>query len=134
MNTRCWSRFLVLAGLLAAGVASDVRADDTDFRYVRPYGGRVMSARPRESFAFIGGQFYPLTGQPSSQPPAPNSWLHFRHPYTHAYVIVPVNLPAGMPKIERRSDRIIYDYGFTTVVIHFVRDGSVNVSYNARTP
>jgi hypothetical protein len=134
MNTRCLSRFIAFAGLLTAGVASAVRADDVDFRYVRPYGGRVMNLRPRDSFAFIGGQVYPVTVNSFSQPPAPNSWLNFRHPYTHAYVTVPVNLPAGMPKIERRSDRMIYDYGFVTVVIHFVRDGSVNVSYNSKTP
>ena len=134
MDTRYLSRFVGFAGLLTAGVASDVRADDTDFRYVRAYGGRMMSARPRDSFAFVGGQVYPLTGNPSSQPPAPNSWLNFRHPYTHAYVTVPVNLPAGLPKVDRQWDRMIYDYGFMTVVIHFVRDGSVNVSYNAKTP
>jgi len=134
MDTRCLSRFIALAGLLTAAVTSGARADDTDFRYVRPYGGRVMSSRPRDSFAFIGDQVYPLTGNPPSQAPAPNSWLNFRHPYTLSYVTVPVNLPAGMPKIGPRSDPMIYDYGLLAVVIHFVRDGSVNVSYNTRTP
>ena len=58
MDTRCLSRLIALAGLLTAGVTSGASADDTDFRYVRPYGGRVMSSQPRDSFAFIGGQVY----------------------------------------------------------------------------
>ena len=135
MHARPLSKFIAVVSLLTMGLASGVRADDTDFRYVRPYGGRVMNFWPRDSFAFIGGQVYPLTIEnPSSQPPAPNTWLNFRHPYTHAYVTVPVSLPAGIPKVERQLDRIIYNYGFVTVVIHFVRDGSVNVSYNPKTP
>jgi hypothetical protein len=132
MEARRISKIIAVASLLTAGLASGIRADDTDFRYVRPYGGRVMNFWPHESFAFIGGQVYPLTGNPSSQPPAPNSWLNFRHPYTHAYVTVPVAFPPGMPRVERQGDRIIYDYVYTTVVIHFVRDGSVNVSYNPK--
>src|SRR5437016_12023731 len=106
MDTRYLSRLVALAGLLTAGVTSGASADDTDFRYVRPYGGRVMSSRPRDSFAFIGGQVYPLTGNQSSQPPTPNSWLNFRHPYTHAYLTVPVNLPTGLPKVDRQFDRM----------------------------
>jgi hypothetical protein len=92
-----------------------------------------MSFAPRDSFAFIGGQVYSLGPTAVNQsPPVPNSWLNFRHPHTHAYVIVPVALPNGTPAIERAFDRIIYKYASVEVVIHFVRDGSVNVSYNPK--
>jgi hypothetical protein len=131
MDTRFFPRVAVLAGLLSFGLVADVRGDDNDFHYVRPYGSRAMYFTPRSSYAFVGGQLYYLPS-PTSQPPAPNTWLNFRHPSTHAYVSVPVALPNGTPKIEHRSDRIIYDYGAVAVVIHFVRDGSVNVSYDLK--
>jgi hypothetical protein len=134
MNPWRFLRFVALTGILAMGVAMELRADDSTFRYVRPYGGRAMNFAPRDSFAFVGGQVYPLSTGSRLQSPAPNSWLNFRHPYTHAYVTVPVALPIGAPKIEHRLDRIIYDYASVAVVIHFVRDGTVNVSYNQKTP
>jgi hypothetical protein len=133
--SRChFLRFVALASILAMGVVTDLRADDGTFRYVRPYGGRAMNFAPYDSFAFVGGQVYPLSTGSRLQSLAPNSWLNFRHPYTHAYVTVPVALPIGTPKVEHRLDRIIYDYASVAVVIHFVRDGSVNVSYNQKTP
>ena len=133
MDMRWFPRLAALGCLLTAGPFASLRAEDTDFRYVRPYGSRAMFFTPRSSFAYVGGQVYYLPS-PSTQPPAPNTWLNFRHPYTHAYVSVPVALPNGTPRVEHRSDRLIYDYGFVAVVIHFIRDGSVNVSYDPKNP
>ena len=133
METRFFPKLAALVCLLTAALVIDVRADDSEFHYVRPYSSRMMNFTPRSSFAFIGGQVHYLPS-PTSQPPVPNNWLNFRHPYTHAYVSVPVALPNGTPKVEHRSDRLIYDYGFVAVVIHFVRDGSVNVSYDPKNP
>jgi len=133
MDARFLPRLAALACLLAAGLVTFIRADDSDFHYIRPYGSRAMYFTPRSSYAVVGGQVYYLPS-PSSQPPAPNIWLNFRHPFTHAYVSVPVALPSGTPKVEQRSDRLIYDYGSVAVVIHFVRDGSVNVSYDPKKP
>src|SRR5262245_1929495 len=99
MESRFFPRLTALAFLLMAGLIADVRADDSDFHYVRPYGSRAMFFTPRSSFAYIGGQVYYLPS-PTLQPPTPNSWLNFRHPYTHAYVSVPVALPNGTPKVE----------------------------------
>jgi hypothetical protein len=132
MDIRFFPRVAALACLLTAG-ALNARADDSTFRYVQPSGSRTMLFTPRSSFAFIGGQVYDLPS-PTAQPPIPNQVLSFRHPYTHAYMSVPVALPNGAPKVEQRSDRLIYDYGFVAVVIHFVRDGSVNVSYDPKKP
>lgn len=55
----------------------------------------------------------------------------FRHPATCCNVSVPLNLPEGSPRIEHRSDRIIYNYGAYTVTARFLRDGSVETIYNS---
>jgi hypothetical protein len=127
-------RIAALVAFLVLAVSPGLQADDMEFRYVRPFGSRVSNWQPRESFAVSGGQIYFFSPNPQPQPPPPTHWLPFRHPYTHAYVIVPAALPDGMPRIEQRTDRIIYDYGTGSVVFHFVRDGFVNVSYHPKTP
>ena len=132
METRNLLRLAGVAILLLGGNTSILLADD--FRYVRPSGSRSLIWQPRDNIAFVGNQFFVLPNNMSSQPPTPNQWLSLQHPFTHAYVSVPVALPPGMPRMEPRSDRVIYDYGFMSVVIHFLRDGSVNVSYNSKTP
>jgi len=130
METRNLPALTAIAILLVGG--SNLLADD--FRYVRPAGSRTLVWQPRDSVAFLGNQVYFFPTNISSQPPPPNQWLSFQHPFTHAYVSVPVALPPGVPRLEQRSDRVIYDYGFISVVIHFLRDGSVNVSYNSKMP
>jgi hypothetical protein len=134
METRNLPALTTVSILLVGGLASGLRADDVGFRYVRPTGSRTLVWQPRDSVAFVGNQVFVFPTNISSQPPAPNQWLSFQHPFTHAYVSVPVALPPGVPRLEQRSDRVIYDYGFISVVIHFLRDGSVNVSYNSKTP
>jgi hypothetical protein len=134
METRKLLPLTPVAILLVGGLASNLHADDLGFRYVRPTGSRTLVWQPRDSVAFVGNQVYFFPTSVSSQPPTPNQWLSFQHPFTHAYVSVPVRLPPGMPRLEQRSDRVIYDYGIISIVIQFVRDGSVNVSYNSKTP
>lgn len=134
METRNFLKFTAVASLLAAGFVPCAPADESDFHYVRPYGSRSLIWRPRDSFAVVGGQVYYSPADLTSRPPTPNNWLTFRHPYTQAYVSVPVSLPDGMPRIVQHTDRVIYDYGLVSVIIHFVRDGSVNVAYNTKTP
>jgi hypothetical protein len=129
METRNLLPLTAIAILLVGG--SNLLADD--FRYVRPAGSRTLIWQPRDSVAFVGNQVYVFPASVQSQPPTPNQWLSFQHPFTHAYVSVPVALPPGMPRLEQRSDRVIYDYSFMSIVILFLRDGSVNVSYNSKT-
>jgi hypothetical protein len=124
-------KLMTLACLFAVGHVLNLRADDVDYRYVRPFGSRNLVWMPRSSFAVIGGQIYPLSPNVSSTPPAPNTWLSFRHPFTHAFVSVPVSLPNGVPRISQHPDSVVYNYGAVSVTIHFLRDGSVNVSYNS---
>jgi hypothetical protein len=61
----------------------------------------------------------------------PNQMVTFRHPYTGRNVTVPLRLPDGPPRLEHRSDRIVYNYGDYTVETRFLRDGSVDVVYNS---
>jgi hypothetical protein len=134
MDVRYFLSLTGVASLLIAGIGPNLRADDNEFRFVRPYGSRTLIWRPRDSVAIVGGQIFYLPADVTSRPPAPNNWLTFRHPYTHAYVSVPVALPNGTPRILQHTDRVIYDYGSLSVNIQFARDGSVNVSYNSKTP
>jgi hypothetical protein len=61
----------------------------------------------------------------------PNQMVTFRHPYTGCNVTVPMRLPADPPRMEHRSDRIVYNYGDYVVEARFFRDGSVDVVYNS---
>ena len=123
-------KFALVACLLWL-LTEPARAEDVHYHYVRPNGSSFVAFSPRPSYAFIRGRLYPLPPVPQPEPPPPNTWLQFRHPYTHSYVTVPVNLPNGIPRIENRGDRIIYNYPGYSVVIHFVRDGSVDVGYQS---
>jgi hypothetical protein len=134
MDVRHFLSLTGVASLLIAAIGPNLRADDSEFRYVRPYGSRTLIWRARDSVAIVGGQIFYASGDVTSRPPAPNNWLSFRHPYTQAYVSVPVALPNGTPRIYNHTDRVVYDYGALSVAIQFARDGSVNVSYNSKTP
>jgi len=134
METRFFLILTGVASLLVALIGPNLRADDSDFRYIRPYGSQSLIWRPRDTVAVVGGQIFYLPTGVSSRPPAPNNWLTFRHPYTQSYVSVPVALPSGTPRILQQTDRVVYDYGSVSVTIQFARDGSVNVSYNSKTP
>jgi hypothetical protein len=46
-------------------------------------------------------------------------------------VIVPLALPEGIPVIEHRNGRVIYNYGTYTVETVFLPDGTVDVVYNS---
>ncbi len=121
-----------LVGFLLLATAGTAKAQQVQYHYVRADGSRFLAYTPRPSYAFVRGRVYYFSPPPQLEPPPPNTWLEFRHPHTHAYLTVPLNLPNGMPQIEYRGDRVIYNYGGSSVVIHFVRDGSVDVTYPSR--
>jgi hypothetical protein len=54
----------------------------------------------------------------------------FYHPFIGRNVSVPMAFPEGTPRIEYRSNRVIYNYGSYTVEAHFFPDGSVDTVYN----
>ena len=68
---------------------------------------------------------------PFPRQPAPTHMVTFRHPAGNKNVIVPFTFPQGIPRIETRSDRIIYNWGSYQVQARFLPDGSVDVLYNS---
>jgi hypothetical protein len=75
--------------------------------------------------------WFGLVRQPCNQQPRPNHLVTFRHPYTGRNVTVPLTLPEGTPRLEYRTDRVIYNYGSYTVEARFLPDGGVAVIYNS---
>jgi hypothetical protein len=61
----------------------------------------------------------------------PNQMVTFRHPADGRNITVPLRLPPGTPRLEHRSDRIVYNYGDYVVEVRFLPDGSVDVVYNS---
>jgi hypothetical protein len=66
---------------------------------------------------------YPFVVQPTQM-------VTFRHT-NGKNVTVPMRLPASTPRMEHRSDRIIYNYNDYVVEARFLPDGSVDVVYNS---
>jgi hypothetical protein len=131
MFVPCQIKKSALVAFLLLAITKSASAQDIHYHYVRPNGSSLAAFSPRPSYAFIRGRVYYFSPLPQLDPPPPNTWLQFRHPFTHSYVTVPVNLPNGIPRIENHHDRVLYNYGDYSVVIHFVRDGSVDVSYKS---
>ena len=62
----------------------------------------------------------------------PNQVVTFVHPYTGGQVQVPIAFPIdSTPRVEHRRDRIIFNYGSSTIEVVFLPDGSVDVVYNS---
>lgn len=69
--------------------------------------------------------------QPYGRVFRPNQFVTFRHPYNSRHVTLPLTLPAATPRLEYRSDRIVYNYGSYTVEVRFFPDGSADTVYNS---
>src|SRR5439155_22659206 len=81
----------------------------------------------------VGEQFngFGLFPQPFTRVFRPNQMVTIRHPYTGQNVTVPLTLPQGTPRLEYRSDRVIYNYGSYVVEVRFFPDGAVDTFYNS---
>jgi hypothetical protein len=64
-------------------------------------------------------------------PPRATCMVTFTHPCTRRPLTLPLGLPVDVPRMEYRTDRVIYDYGSDTVEVHFLDDGSTDVIYNS---
>jgi len=127
------ARLVVPALLLCCAVPGRAAAEVVRFRFAPvdmcgtaaqvPIGpGGALGER------LIGLGFLP---QPYATMPRPNQMVTFRHPYSGQNITVPLTLPAGTPRLEHRSNRIVYNYGSYTVQALFLPDGSVEVTYNS---
>ncbi len=81
---------------------------------------------PGERSAWVGGPTEPFT-----RPLTPTHMVTFRHPASNQNVVVPFTFPQGIPRIETRADRIIYNWGSYQVQARFLPDGSVEALYNS---
>jgi hypothetical protein len=63
----------------------------------------------------------------------PTHMVTFFHPFSKRNVTVPMSLPdgAGVPRLQTRSDRIIFNYGEYRVEAIFLPDGSVDTVYDS---
>jgi hypothetical protein len=69
--------------------------------------------------------------EPYGTQPRPTHLARFRHTFSGRQITLPLTLPEGTPRIERRSNRIIYNYGSDVVEVHFLPDGSADVIYDS---
>ncbi|MBI3407922.1 MAG: hypothetical protein HY040_06145 [Planctomycetes bacterium] len=128
---RFW-RLLMVTFLVGVAPLS-ARAEAVRYRFV-PVDAcgtlKQVSAGPEGA---IGEQLtgFGLRPQPFNRMFRPNQIVTFRHPYTGRNVTVPLTLPQGTPRLEYRSDRIVYNYGSYVVEARFFADGSVDVLYNS---
>ena len=127
MLPTCWTRLLVLAGLLLSAPMAEAAA--VRFHYVPADPGGHTSMKPTcdgESLRWFGA-----VREPCNSRFQPTCIVTFRHPHTGQNVSVPLALPEGTPTIMHGPDRITYNYGSYAVRVRFLPDGSVDVIYDS---
>ena len=123
----------VLCASVAHLAAAPAVAEQVRFRFIPVDPCGTMSQVPAGPNGALGEQ---LTGfgwrpQPFNRALRPNQMVTFRHPFNGRNVTVPLTLPAGAPRLEHQSDRIVYNYGSYVVEARFLPDGSVETIYNS---
>jgi hypothetical protein len=126
MPTQKWKTAVaaaVLLGLISAGQAAAARLR---YHYVPADTQGNLNLTTGERLTLLSGW------EPYPCPPRPNQCVRFRHPCSGQSVQVPLALPAdSTPRLEHRTNRVIYNYGSDTVQVHFLADGSVDVIYTS---
>jgi hypothetical protein len=127
-----YSRWLALA-LLAGLAPSWATAEQVRYRFIPTDACGTMTQVPAGPKGTIGELKQIFGAQPQPYPYAvrPNQMVTFRHPFNGRNVTVPLRSPEGPPRLEHRSDRIVYNYGDYVVEARFLPDGSVDVVYNS---
>ena len=128
-----FGKLALMVGALALVQPASARAEQARFRFVPVDACGHMAQVPAGPNGAMGEQ---LTGlglrpQPFNQVFRPNQMVTFRHPFNGRNVTVPLTLPAGTPRMEIRTDRIVYNYGSYVVEARFFPDGSVETVYNS---
>ena len=123
--------FALVLGLGA--MPSMAGAEQVRYHFVPADGCGAMTPVPAGPEGTIGELKRGLGVVPFPYPYAvrPTHMVTFRHAFSGKNVTVPLRLGAGPPRMEHRSDRIIYNYGDYTVEARFLPDGSVDVTYNS---
>lgn len=129
-------RYLYLSLLVILGSAlapADVQGEAVRFRFVPTDSCGTLKQVPAGPEGALGEQLtgFGLRPQPFHRMFRPNQMVTFRHPFHGRNVTVPLTLPEGTPRLEHRSDRIVYNYGSYVVEVRFFADGSADVLYNS---
>jgi hypothetical protein len=64
-------------------------------------------------------------------PPRATRMVTFRHPCTDKPLVLPLHLPVDPPRMEYRTNAVIYNYGTDTIQVHFLADGTADVIYTS---
>lgn len=122
---------LVAATVLLALGAAPARAGRVRYHYVPAGPGacfRLDDSRgaPGERLTWRG------TWEPYNCPPErPTTQATFRHPCTGQPITLPLHLPYfSTPRMEYRTDAVVYDYGTGSVQVQFLPDGTAYVVYS----
>jgi hypothetical protein len=131
MKTAAFAVLLVY--VLVAAPPSSAYAEQVRFRFVPTDACGTTTQVPAGPNGALGEQLtgFGMRPQPYSRTFRPNQLVTFRHPYNGRNITVPLTLPQGAPRLEYRSDRIVYDYGSYVVEARFFADGSVETVYNS---
>jgi hypothetical protein len=124
-----WLAVLILVGAAPSWAA----AEQVRYRFVPVDACGTMNQVPIGPQGTMGElrRVYVVRPLPYAYVVRPTQMVTFRHPYTSRNVTVPMRLPDSTPRMERQTDRIIYNYNDYTVEARFQPDGSVDVVYNS---
>jgi hypothetical protein len=123
--------FMLMIAMLA--LPTWARAEQVRYHYVPADACNTMTQVPAGPEGTIGElkRGYGLVPLPYPYGVRPNQMVTFRHAFNGKLVTIPLRLPSGPPRLEQRSDRIIYNYADYIVDVRFLPDGSVDVIYNS---
>jgi hypothetical protein len=75
---------------------------------------------------WLGGPVAPLY-----QLPTPTHLVTFHHCLTGQDLKVPMTVPDGIPRLEYRANRLIYNYGSYQIHAVFNPEGTITIIYNS---
>ena len=124
---------LLVCLIAAAACAMPAGAEQVRFHYVPVNAGGALAQTPAGPAGAIGERRSGLgyVPEPYYQTFPPNQMVTIVHPYHGRTVSVPLRLPQSSPRIEHRSDRVVFNYGSYATEVRFFPDGSVDVVYNS---
>jgi hypothetical protein len=132
MSPRQFGFFLAAATLLIVTAAGSADAARLRYHYTAVDERGTTILRPISNGAPGERLTWSLRWEPyTCPPPRATRMVTFTHPCAHRTLTLPLSLPPDVPRMEYRSDRVIYNYGSDTVEIHFQSDGSSDVIYNS---
>lgn len=123
-----WFALLLIVGAAPSWAA----AEQVRFRFVPVDAAGTTAPVPIGPEGSIGELKRVLGARPLpyTHVVRPTQMVTFRHT-NGKNVTVPLRLPDSTPRMEHRSDRIIYNYNDYVVEARFLPDGSVDVVYNS---